>query len=210
MPQSSTRLETRWPLFAVALASLALIVVRMRWPSLMFDSTSLILFAIAGGALSLCYLPLKRLKVGELEMELERLQDDISAARHDYPESAVISATVPAQISELLQRGVDNPEGVFLSLCAAMEVETRERLGEDAGRFLSLEEAVKLGVQRGVFSSATLPAFRQFWKLKQLVVHERGFQVDRSVIMSLITSEIDLLKLMSVESRLGTAESQSA
>jgi hypothetical protein len=172
----------------------------------MFDSTSLILFAIAGGALSLCYVPLKRIKVGDLEMELDRLQDDISAAREAYPDSSIISATVPAQISELLQRGVDNPEGVFLSLCAAMEVKTRERLGEDAGRFLSLEEAVKLGIQRGVFSSATLPAFRQFWKLKQVVVHQRAFQVDRSVIMSLITSEIDLLKLMSVESPPGTSD----
>jgi len=35
-------------------------------------------------------------------------------------------------------------------------------LGEQAGRFLSVEEPMKLGVQQGVFPLETLPAFRRF------------------------------------------------
>jgi hypothetical protein len=200
MASHTTRAIKRWPLLTVVLIAIVLIVVRMLWPALTFDSTSLILFAIAAGALLFCYLPLKRIKMGDLEMELEKLQDDIATARQAYPDNSVLQHDVPAQIAEVLQKGVDNPEGVFLSLCAAMEVKTRERLGEESGRFLSLDEAVRVGVHKRVFPPETIPAFRQFWKLKQQVVHERGFQVDRSVVMSLITSEIDLLKLMSIES----------
>lgn len=76
--ERSTQIAKRWPLFVIALASIGLITMRMRWPTLVFDSTSLILFAIAAAVLAASYLPLKRIRVGELEMELERLQDDIS------------------------------------------------------------------------------------------------------------------------------------
>ncbi len=129
---NTSAVEMRWPFFLVALASLALIVARMRWPALHFDSSSLILFAIAGGCLSLCYLPLKRIKMGELEMELETLQGQIGSARDAYPDRATIAPDVPAQIAELLQKGVDNPEGCSsasapLSRCARAPGLTRSR-----------------------------------------------------------------------------------
>ncbi|WP_242342701.1 hypothetical protein [Anaeromyxobacter terrae] len=65
----------RWPLFVIALGAVGLVGARMVWPSLHFDSTSLILFGVAGLALLVAYLPLKRIKWGEFEAELDRYVD---------------------------------------------------------------------------------------------------------------------------------------
>jgi uncharacterized protein YutE (UPF0331/DUF86 family) len=67
----------RWPLFALAGGSLSLIAARIIWPSLRFDNTSLILFGVAGIALLVAFLPLKRIKWGEFEAELDRAVDDL-------------------------------------------------------------------------------------------------------------------------------------
>jgi hypothetical protein len=205
MKTQPVRIVKRWPLLLVAALALALIVVRMAWPGLKFDSTSLTLFAIAGGALLFCYLPLKKLKIGDLEMEVEHLQESIANARQAYSDRSLLLSDAPSEVATLLEKGVDNPEGVFLSLCAAMEVKARERLGDHAGRYLSLEEAVRLGVQQRVFPPDALPAFQQFWRIKQKVVHEQGFRVERPVLMSLIASEIDLLRLMAADHAVAAA-----
>src|SRR4051812_9143908 len=67
----------KWPLFAIAGCSLALIIARIVFPRLQFDSTSLILFGVAAIALLVAFLPIKRIKWGEFEAELDRAVDDL-------------------------------------------------------------------------------------------------------------------------------------
>jgi uncharacterized protein YutE (UPF0331/DUF86 family) len=67
----------RWPLFAVAVGSLTLIAVRIIWPSFKFDHTSLVLFGVAALAMLAAFLPIKRIKWGEFEAELDRAVDDL-------------------------------------------------------------------------------------------------------------------------------------
>jgi hypothetical protein len=195
----------RWPLFVVAGASSLLILSRMYWrDNLFFDQTSLILFAVAAMALLLCYIPMKRVKVGqvEIEMDLAQLGRDIKEAREalaEDSETRVVPKELPIQIADLLKDASRNPGGVLLALCAALEQKVRERLGEEAGRFLSVEEAMKLGVHQGVFPPETLPAFRRFWRIKNHVVQDNAFHVETSVVLTLIANTVDLLKLISSE-----------
>jgi hypothetical protein len=67
----------RWPLFAIAACSLILIAVRIVWPLLKFDNTSVVLFAVAVLAVLVAFLPIKRLKWGEFEAELDRDVDKL-------------------------------------------------------------------------------------------------------------------------------------
>jgi hypothetical protein len=65
----------RWPLFSISVASFVLVVVRMIWPTLRIDNTSLILVGIATLSLLVALLPIKRIKWGEFEAELDRALD---------------------------------------------------------------------------------------------------------------------------------------
>jgi uncharacterized protein YutE (UPF0331/DUF86 family) len=67
----------KWPLFAVAGCSIVLIIARIIWPRLQFDSTSLILFGVAALALLVAFLPIKRIKWGVFEAELDRAVDGL-------------------------------------------------------------------------------------------------------------------------------------
>jgi hypothetical protein len=195
----------RWPLFAITGVAALLILARMYWrDNLFFDQTSLILFAVAALALLFCYIPMKRVKIGdvEIEMDLVQLGRDIKDVREAVIESAgtrTLPKELPIQIAELLKDASLNPGGVLLALCAALEQTVRERLGEQAGRFLSVEEAMKLGVQQGAFPPEALPAFRRFWKIKNHIVQDKAFKVETSVMLTLIANTVDLLKLVSSE-----------
>jgi hypothetical protein len=78
-----------------------------------------------------------------------------------------------------------------------LEEAVRERLGPEAGQILSLEQGLSYGVSRGVFSPPVLSAFRTFWELKSRISHRNHFQVDEAVLLTLIASATDLLKLIS-------------
>ena len=190
----------RWPLFTIAAVAAALVVTRALNPNLLhLDSVSLVLFGAGSVALLLCYLPMKRVKVGdvEIEMELSRLDRDVKAAQdHAARQERVLPSVVPRRVAAILEDAGRNPGGAVLALCAMLEEAVRDRLGPEAGEILSLEHGLSLGVSRGVFSPPVLSAFRTFWELKGRISRQNHFQVDDAVLLTLISSATDLLKLI--------------
>jgi uncharacterized protein YutE (UPF0331/DUF86 family) len=83
----------RWPLFTVAASALTLIAVRMIWPSIKFDDTSLVLFGVAALALLVAFLPIKRIKWGDFEAELDRAVDNLER------KVTATEASLPAQLA---------------------------------------------------------------------------------------------------------------
>jgi hypothetical protein len=67
----------RWPLISIATTCVAIIIARLIWPWLNFDSTSLVLLGIVFVALVLPYVPVRKLKWGDFEAELEAVVDDL-------------------------------------------------------------------------------------------------------------------------------------
>lgn len=67
------RAKIRGPLLAIVAAAVGVIIARMVWPRLHFDTTSLILFGIAALAWALAYIPVTRLRFGDFEAELAPL-----------------------------------------------------------------------------------------------------------------------------------------
>lgn len=190
----------RWPLFTVAGVAAALVVTRALNPELLhLDSVSLVLFGAAAVALLFCYIPMKRVKVGDVEIELElsRLGRDVRAAQEQAADQErVIPAQVPHRVAAVLEDAGRNPGGTVLAVCAMLEEAVRDRLGPDAGQILSLDQGLSYGVARGVFSPPVLRAFRTFWELKARISHQNHFQVDDAVLLTLIASATDLLKLI--------------
>jgi hypothetical protein len=72
---SVARGTVRRPLLAVVGVAVGLIVARAVWPELKFDSTSLVLFAIAAAAWAMAYLPISKFKAGDYEIELVQQVD---------------------------------------------------------------------------------------------------------------------------------------
>ena len=94
----------RWPLFAVAACSLILIAVRIIWPLLKFDNTSLVLFGVAALAMLVAFLPIKRIKWGEFEAELDRAVDDL-----ERKVKATEASSPPLLASKILAPGSEPP-----------------------------------------------------------------------------------------------------
>ena len=142
---------------------------------------------------------MKRVKVGdvEIEMELSRLDRDVKAAQEQASrQERLIPSGVPRRVASVLEDAGRNPGGAVLALCAMLEEAVRERLGPEVGQILSLEQGLNYGVTRGVFSPPVLSAFRTFWELKSRISSRNHFQVNDSVLLTLIASATDLLKLM--------------
>jgi hypothetical protein len=190
----------RWPLFTIAAVAAALVTTRAVNPELLhLDSVSLVLFGAGAVALLLCYLPMKRVKVGdvEIEMELSRLDRDVKAAQDQASrQERLIPTGVPRRVASVLEDAGRNPGGAVLALCAMLEEAVRERLGPEVGQILSLEQGLSYGVTSGVFSPPVLSAFRTFWELKSRISSRNHFQVSDAVLLTLIASATDLLKLI--------------
>jgi len=92
------RAKIRLPLLAIVAAAAGLIIARMIWPKLHFDTTSLILFGIAAVAWALAYVPVTKLKFGDFEAELAPL---VAAV-----EQQVLAAEAAATV-----RSAQGPEG---------------------------------------------------------------------------------------------------
>lgn len=190
----------RWPLFTIAAVAAVLVALRAVNPDLLhLDSVSLVLFGAGAVALLFCYLPMKRVKVGdvEIEVELSRLDRDVKAAQeHAARQDRVLPVGVPRRVAAILEDSGRNPGGAVLALCAMLEEAVRDRLGPEAGEILSLEHGLSYGVSRGVFPPPVLGAFRTFWELKNRISRQNHFQVDDAVLLTLIASATDLLKLI--------------
>jgi hypothetical protein len=180
----------RWPLFAIAGGSLSLIVARIIWPSLRFDNTSLILFGVAGLAILVAFLPLKRVKWGEFEAELDRAVDDLErkvtaseASPAPHPVSKVLAPKTPQSSWEgffdeymaLVNSPSSNVEKIIGasillekmidSFVAPLESELNVR-----GR--GPRVAIDRLAENNLITPQERDAFRNLWEVRNKIVHE--------------------------------------
>jgi|SRR5450755_2072503 len=96
----------RWLLFIVAAGSVILVAARIIWLSLKFDDISLILFGVAALATIVAFLPIKRIKWGEFEAELDRAVDNLERKVN------ATETSPPSQLpSKTIARGSDSHAG---------------------------------------------------------------------------------------------------
>lgn len=151
----------------------------------------------------------KRVKFGDVELELKEqignLVKEVEKAREAAVEKSSTgipkesSQKISTEVEQVLQESSKNPRAALLLLSSKLEEQLRNRL-VDAGislRPYSISRSVEIGVQRGLFPQEFLPAFRDFWAVRNRVAHGAAFDVDDTYILSLISLGTQLLKLLS-------------
>jgi|GEM_PF-2562279 hypothetical protein len=179
----------------VALSAIVLVVLRMFFPHLVFDSTSLILFAIAAIALLLPTLlsllpPLKKLKYGDFEAEfneaIKRLEQRVGEAEQapaPEPPKQQTGGHPPMRgryvkgFKDILAAPGSNTEKILAAgiLCEGMLSETARDLELTKGSQPRTPKAIVQALaSHGFVSQAEQQAFDEFWKIRNAVVHGQG------------------------------------
>jgi ribosome-associated translation inhibitor RaiA len=207
------------PLIKIALSFFAIALIRILMPS-RIDIITTILMIIAiflllkidlkdGMETILKYI--EKIKLGKFEIEfrnlikridaeLEKAKESIGEREYKLPESTI------NHIDEIVREASKDPRAAFLLLSSKIERKVRERFVEagieEKDRFIPLSRMIEIGIRLGVFPKELLPSFRDFWAVRNRVVHGEAFEVEDSVIFSLISLGIEILKLLSIESTL--------
>lgn len=207
--------------YLLAGACLALVIARMIWPALNVDWISIILIIIAVAVIaaprlkdmlphirsSLPYI--RKLSVAGVEIELtEEVKNlgvnvDIAQARIAASGHINVAAEFEAGQSEVLEELKKDPRAALLLLAARIEQQVHLRLAKHGlrkqGEFVPVTRAIESGVASKVFPEEILDPFRKFWQIRNQIAHGMGFEVDNGLIISLISTGLNVLKLVSVE-----------
>jgi hypothetical protein len=164
----------------------------MKWPTLLFDNVSLILFAIGAGAVILPHMlrlfpPLKTLKAGPIEAEFERelrqFERKVIASEAEPPKSRATTVDSTGTVSwegyfEEYFKIVNSPtsnvekilgasillERMLLNVAKAFDLpNVKERTGPAT--------IVRKLLDAGLIGPEEQAAFNDFWALRNKIVH---------------------------------------
>lgn len=196
----------------IILVCLILVVLGLAFPAI--ELTDNIIWLIGIAALmyvlpeikSLTHLLkfIKRLKIGAAELELRESIKDLEKVVERVQETEDLDLTrksdVIPEIEMILEESSKDPRAALLLLSAKIEQQLKHRLRE-AGihtkKYISMVNQVKLGVEQQIFPPSFLPAFMDFWAIRNKVAHGAAFDVDDAYIFSLISLGTKLLEIAS-------------
>lgn len=218
--------RSAWQRGLIVFVCLALILSRLIWPDLAVDWITVVLVAIATLAILLPsyeslwphvyqLLPyVKKLKVAGVEVELsdeiKKLSRDLDEAKESLAENKTFSIfdLFEKTQSEVLEVVKTDARAALMVLAARIEQLVMIRLAQkglrEKGRAIPMFRALTLGIENGVFPNEALEPFREFWELRNRVVHGQAFEVESTVVQSLVSIGLEVLKLVSLEEDHGT------
>ena len=195
----------RWVIFTV---SLGLAIARLVWPDVKVDGTTVWLVALAAAVFLLPEIAdvipyVKKVKMGPAEVEL---RDDIAKLNREVERVQAERPGVnplPSEAEEVIREAAQDPRAALLLLSTKIEQAIRERAREsgllEGGRPLPLVRLLEAGIERQVFPKSILPAFRDFWAVRNKVAHGMQFDVSEQSVLSLISLGSELLRALSAE-----------
>lgn len=151
--------------------------------------------------------PLAALSIPLLKKDVEGLGREVAKAQASIEDEAgvEIASDVSADVLEVLHEASNDPRVALMLLSAKIEDQVQKRLREaDMGaeiRYLTAGAAIRKGVSAGIFPPEVLPAYNDFWELRNRIAHGLAFDVDTSTILALISLGTELLKLISAEKK---------
>lgn len=193
----------RWLVVGVCLG---LAVARLAWPDLRIDAVTIWLVGLAAAVALLPDLRsvvpfVKRLKVGEMEIELRRLEREVAEAAEAVSGRADVGDDARTHVDDVLREAGRDPRAALLLLSSKLEQQVRERLRtagvKESSKFMGLLRLVQAGVEGGVFPATLVPAVRDFWLARNEVAHGRAFEVPDATLLSLLSIGTELLATLS-------------
>lgn len=208
---SKNWVNNNWKRWLIIAISLGLLIVHLIEPRIQFDATTIWLIAIAAFFLiipdpSILFPYIKRIKLWEAEIELKEEVKELGKEVDKVQESVAnkpdvqVSNSLPPEVEEILRESSKDPRAALLLLSAKIESQVKNRL-QEAGinKRYTLSKAIQAGVDAGLFPIEILPAFRDFWAVRNKVAHAEAFDVEDSTILSLVSIGTELLKVLSIE-----------
>ncbi len=109
-----------------------------------------------------------------------------------------MSKSLSPEVEEILHESSKDPRAALLLLSAKIESQVKKRLQEaNLSTRYPLGKAMQVGVDAGLFAQEILPAFRDFWAVRNRVAHAEAFDVEDSTILALVSIGTELLKVLS-------------
>ncbi len=215
--QRNSDKSSGWKRWAIVVLCLTLIVMRYFHPNIQLDSTTVWLVAIAGIAALLPELSsfapyIKRLKIGDTEVELK---EEIAKLGSEVEKAQVAESRKPAKTTSqkqgkkkpsantqaIIEKALANPRATLLVLSAAIEQELRSKLiqaGVEVERAVGLHTLSRLAVEHHILPRDSATALDEFYVVRNKVAHGEAFDVEDSVLYSLISIGANLLQLIRV------------
>ena len=209
-------LNNNWKRWLIIITCLGLVAVRFIWPHIQFDAVTIWLVVIAAFFLinpdPRAFFPyVKRVKLWEAEIELKEevkeLGKEVDKAQESVGKNPEleISKNLTPEVDEVLHVAARNPRAALLLLSAKIDHQAKRRLMEaglkEGNRVVSAPQAIKIGVNAGHFPKEVESPFKNFWTVRNKVVHDEAFHVDDNTILALISLGTVILTLLSTEKR---------
>jgi len=214
-------IRVSWQRYLVAVVCFAIVVLRIAFPKMNVDWVAVFLLAIAALAIAvpryqqliphlIQVLPyIKKAKVAGIEVELtdeiKKLSQNVDQAEEAVAAKGgiLVGNEFAKGQAEVLEELKTDPKAAFLLLAAKVEQQVMSRLEQRhlrrPGEFIPIRRAVQLGVEHGVFPQQILGMVNDFWAIRNKVAHGMAFDVDTSVILSLNSVGLEILKLLSAQ-----------
>jgi hypothetical protein len=133
----------------------------------------------------------------DLEKEVERAQESATGQT-----AAAVTIGTQEEAQDVLRVSSTNARAALLLLASKIEERIRKSLagsGLDTNRpFMPLMRMVEQGVREHALPEEVLPALRDFWQLRNRVGHGDALDVPDSMVMSLISLRLEILKIIPV------------
>ena len=219
-----------WQRILIVLLSLSLAIARILYPTLNIDWVTVALVAIASLAVvlptysnlwphlikALPYIRKAKILGFEVELteEIKNLSVDVEGAKETISTKRALRliAGYEDTRTEVLNVVKSDPRAALMILAARIEQAVMLQLAKhrlrQQGTEIPMRSAMELGVQHGVFPAEVLKPFREFWDIRNRVAHGRAFDVDDSLILSLVSIGLEVLKLVSLEENDGSNSSE--
>jgi len=203
----------RW---VVTVICMGIIVVRAVWPELRFDNISVILLVLAAVSALLPELykhigKIKKVKIGDVEVELEeklkKLAGETEAAEsavQDRKGQLVMETTQEDFVIQRLEQAGTDPRAALLLIAIEIERTVRD-LAEASDiphprRTHPVSRLLAMLADRQVVDERLVGLFRDFWSVRNAVVHGHHFELSEGKLYELIELGMRLLRLLQVGS----------
>ena len=199
-------------LFIAAFAILV-IIARIIWPEMRYDTTSFyltILFAVIllipdiGDLIS----RIKKIKKGDLEIELESKINDLAAKTEKAEEDIEVSGEafaferLPNDLRNRIAEYTQDPRGGLI----AVAVEIESKIDEIARRY-QIDKQTKYAspiriidefTRRGIVPKELPSLIRDFWTIRNQAVHSTEFKLTNEHLYRLLDLGIRIIDLLSL------------
>lgn len=197
--------------YIIVFICILIVVIRNFIPAIVFDNNSLLLLIVAFIVLIIptkeLFGRLKKIKKGDIELEFESKLTELTAATEKAEESVDSPALklqkstgISSVVSRTISEASADPRAALVIIAIEIERAVRVRAEEgeipESKRFYSVPRMLEVLVSEGKLPKDILTSFKDFWSIRNEVVHGVHFELPEGQLYELVEIGVRILKLL--------------